>query len=68
VKPGEILELAFKLRQYETTEHAAGRDYRVEWKGSSVTGISPAGTKEPLYAKRSRLQGSVAPVCAARYP
>jgi hypothetical protein len=56
------------LKQYETTERAAGVHYRVRWKGSSVLSISPAGTKAPLYADRAPLMKSTAPTSAPRYP
>ncbi len=68
VKPGEMIELDFDLKQYETAERAAGHDYRVQWKGSSVIGISPAGTKAPLYAHRDPIKNRRAPICTARYP
>jgi hypothetical protein len=65
---GEDCELLFPLREFETIEHAAGVEYHVRWKGSSVVGLTPQGTKVPLYSGRSRIQQSRAPLCAPRYP
>ncbi len=66
--PGERLELTFPLNSYETTERAAGVDYRVQWKGSTVLQISPPGPKLPLYVDRAALKRGVTPVTAPRYP
>jgi hypothetical protein len=68
VRAGETIELLFPLREYETTEKAAGVEYRAQWKGSSVVAIAPPGTRVPLYANRSRILTSSAPTCAPRYP
>ena len=68
VRAGETIELLFPLREYETTEKAAGVEYRVRWKGSSVVALSPPGTRVPLYANRSRILSESAPACAPRYP
>ena len=51
----EVIELTFPLKKYETTEQAAGVEYRVQWKGSSVPSRAPAGNRVPLYAHRSQL-------------
>ncbi|MFB3789292.1 MAG: hypothetical protein ACE15F_23280 [bacterium] len=68
VKTGERIDLRFSLKQYETTEHAAGNAYRVRWKGSAVTSLEPAGAKAPLYQDRSELLKDRAPLAAPRYP
>jgi hypothetical protein len=68
VSPGETIEVLFPLREYETVEQAAGKEYRVTWKGSSVLSLSPAGKRVPLYTHRSGLTEAEAPLCAPRYP
>lgn len=47
------LQLTFPLRQTETVETAADDEYHVEWRGDDVVGISPAGSRAPLYADRT---------------
>lgn len=68
LKAGETVELLFPLETYETHERAAGVDYTVTWKGSSVLSISPAGKRVPLYSGRKALLGSSPPHCPPRYP
>jgi hypothetical protein len=68
VDAGEWIDLRFSLRQYETVEHAAGVAYRVQWKGSAVTGLEPVGPRCPLYRGRTNLLNALAPLCAPRYP
>lgn len=68
INPGEKLELLFPLKQCETVERAAGVEYRVNWKGSSVVSISPSGTRVPLYSHRSAITNSAAPAHDGRYP
>jgi hypothetical protein len=65
---GQEVELQFLLRKYETVERAAGVDYHVRWKGSSVLGLSPAGKRVPLYADRVALRERKAMLSAPRYP
>jgi len=65
---GERIEFLFPLQQYKTVERAAGVDYRVQWKGSSVIGISPAGANVPLYAHRDSIKNDQTPMCRTRYP
>ncbi len=68
VSPGERTEVVFGLKQYETTETAAGVRYRVRWKGSTVVGLEPKGTRVPLYTHRASLQEGRTPLCPPRYP
>jgi hypothetical protein len=68
VAAGERIDLRFALEQYETTERAAGVDYRVHWKGSSVTSLEPRGVRCPLYSGRTNLLDPSTPLCAPRYP
>ena len=68
VNAGESLQLTFRLKQYETIEHAAGAEYRVQWKGSWVTGLTPRGSRVPLYTKRGAIATSHASLCQPRYP
>ena len=68
VAAGEKLELVFPLREYQSRERAAGVEYRVSWKGSSVVKLTPPGTRAPLYASRGRLHKANAPLCTPRYP
>jgi len=68
VAAGEQLDLRFTLPRYETTERAAGVEYRVRWKGSAVTSLDPPGPRCPLYRDRADLLNATAPLCAPRYP
>lgn len=68
VREGEQVELRFDLDRYETSERAAGKEYRVSWKGSTVTGLTPPGSRVPLYHSRKSLLKEATPVSAPRYP
>jgi hypothetical protein len=68
VRAGEHLELTFPLLEYETVEAARSAKYRVQWRGSFVLSLEPAGAKVPLYAKRAHLRGSPIPLTTPRYP
>lgn len=68
VAAGEQIDLRFGLKQYNTTEHAAGVEYRVGWKGSVVTSLEPPGPRWPLYRSRADLLNARAPLCAPRFP
>jgi len=68
ISAGERTEFVFGLKEYETTETAAGVRYRAHWKGSTVVGLEPKGTRVPLYTHRASLQDSIAPLCPPRYP
>jgi hypothetical protein len=68
VAAGEQIDLRFGLKQYETTERAAGVEYRVRWKGSVVTSLEPRGPRCPLYRGRADLLNARAPLCAPRFP
>ena len=65
---GQEIAVLFPLKGYETVERAAGVDYRVQWKGSSVLGISPTGKRVPLYSDRAALRNSKPQVSSPRYP
>lgn len=52
VSEGERVVLSFPMAERETTERAADREYRVEWRGDDVTSITPQGSHYPLYADR----------------
>jgi hypothetical protein len=68
ISAGDRTEVVFGLKQYETTETAAGVRYRVHWKGSTVTSLAPRGTRVPLYTHRASRQESSVPLCPPRYP
>jgi hypothetical protein len=71
VAPGEVIDLSFPLLEYETTERAAGNEYKVRWKGSSVLSLAPQGKKVALYTNRPTQLNQLkrhAPLCAPRYP
>jgi len=68
IAAGDSVELLFPLKTYETTERAAGVDYTVRWKGSSVLNISPAGKRVPLYSDREEILTDIAPCSQPRYP
>jgi hypothetical protein len=68
VQAGEIIELTFPLKEYQTVERAAGIDYHVQWKGSSVLSLEPVGTHIPLYAHRRQLILATPETNGSRYP
>ncbi|HEY5912145.1 MAG TPA: hypothetical protein VJA21_16195, partial [Verrucomicrobiae bacterium] len=68
VASGEVIEILFPLQLCETVERAAGKDYLVKWKGSSVFSLSPAGQRVPLYSDRDTALSSSAPMSQPRYP
>ncbi len=68
ISSGEWIELSFPLTQYDTVEHAAGVEYHVHWKGSSVLSLTPPGEKVPLYRNRKDVNVEIVPPTAPRYP
>jgi hypothetical protein len=68
IAAGQEVEVLFPLKEYGTVERAAGVDYRVQWKGSSVLAITPTGKKAPLYSGRNALRDPKPQVSSPRYP
>jgi hypothetical protein len=68
LESGDRVALRFPLREYETVETANKVNYRVGWRGSSVTALEPRGTNVALYAHRTQLLQHPAPRSAPRYP
>ncbi len=68
VAVGETVEVVFPLREYETTERAAGVEYLVKWKGSSIISLAPAGKRVPLYSHRASILDATPPYSEQRYP
>ncbi len=66
--PGEQAVVTFPLRSESSDEQAAGKTYRVAWKGSTVLGLEPRGEKMPLYTNRAGLRADHPPLCLPRYP
>ena len=64
---GQVVQVLSRLKQYETVARAASADYRVQWGGSTVLGISPAGLKSPLYTNPDLLPCSKVPFSSPRY-
>lgn len=53
VDDDDDFEVTFPVRETDTVEKAADREFEVSWYGDDVTAISPRGEYYPLYAKRS---------------
>jgi len=66
--PGEQAIVTFPLKHYSGEEQAAGKTYRVAWKGSTVLSLEPRGEKMPLYANRAGFRADQPPLCLPRYP
>ncbi|MFB6137779.1 MAG: hypothetical protein ABEJ42_05485 [Halobacteriaceae archaeon] len=52
VHAGADLALTFGVRETETVETAADREFLVEWRADDVLSISPEGSVHPLFADR----------------
>lgn len=52
VPAGAELRLSFPVRETETVERAADREFVVGWRGDDVVSITPGGTHAPLYDDR----------------
>ncbi|MFJ6062599.1 hypothetical protein ACIQHU_06105 [Streptomyces tendae] len=52
-RAGERVTVTFPLPETVTNESAAGRDYRVHWRGDDVIGIEPEGRIRPMYPTRT---------------
>lgn len=65
---GQKASILFRLKTLQTEELAAGRQYHVRWKGSTVLSQEPRGEKMPLYTGRAAFEAEAAPMCAPRYP
>jgi hypothetical protein len=66
--PGEQAVVTFPLKQYSTEEQAAGKTYRVAWKGNTVLSLEPRGEKMPLYTNRAGFRAQQPPSCMPRHP
>ncbi|MGY0055500.1 hypothetical protein ACWY4P_02885 [Streptomyces sp. LZ34] len=51
-RAGERITVTFPLAESTTEETAAGRTYRVHWRGDDVVGIHPEGRSRPMYGAR----------------
>lgn len=49
---GERITVTFPLSFRKTLEDAVGQTFEAEWRGDDVVGITPKGTKKPLYSGR----------------
>jgi hypothetical protein len=49
---GERITVTFPLSFRKTLENAVGQTFEAEWRGDDVVGITPKGTKKPLYSGR----------------
>ncbi|WP_372351224.1 hypothetical protein [Streptomyces sp. KL116D] len=52
-RAGERITVTFPLAERVTEETAAGRSYRVRWRGDDVIGIEPEGRTRPMYTART---------------
>jgi hypothetical protein len=52
-RAGERITVTFPLPETVTDESAAGRVYRVRWRGDDVIGIEPEGRIRPMYPTRT---------------
>lgn len=50
-KQRERVSVRFPLATREAEESVAGRDYRVKWRGDTVVGITPVGSRYPLFQR-----------------
>ncbi|MEI7025915.1 hypothetical protein [Paenibacillus sp. y28] len=51
-KAGEQITITFPISHRKTIENAVGQTFETIWRGDDVVGISPEGTKKPLYSGR----------------
>jgi len=49
LEEGEIVEIAFPVREQKSTEVAWDREFTVQWRGDNVISIEPQGKYYPLY-------------------
>jgi len=49
---GERITVEFPISIRKTIENAVGQTFEAEWRGDDVVGITPKGTKKPLYSGR----------------
>jgi hypothetical protein len=49
---GETITVTFPLSYRRTLENAVGQTFETQWRGDDVVGITPQGTKKPLYSGR----------------
>jgi hypothetical protein len=51
LEPADQVQLEFPVPETITEERVGGVNYRVRWRGNTVTGIDPKGRKYPLYER-----------------
>lgn len=51
VEQGQIVEIKYEMLVVKENVHVNGRDYRVSWKGDTVTKMDPNGRIIPFYKK-----------------
>jgi hypothetical protein len=50
-RPGQVLVITYPQTNREITDTIAGSDYVTHWKGGTVTCITPAGGRYPIYER-----------------
>jgi len=61
IAQGELVSLSFPLITREAEETVSGQTYQVRWRGDTVVGIEPRGTRYPLY-ERTWMENDVPPM------
>jgi hypothetical protein len=51
LKKDDVITVAYPLERVETCENVNGTDYRVQWRGDTVTHISPKGLIVPIFER-----------------
>jgi hypothetical protein len=65
--PGEEWRIDYPLVQRDGEELIAGQHYRLRWRGGTVTGIQPGGTRFPIF-RRTAFEESDPPAAPRTYP
>jgi hypothetical protein len=60
-RPGQVLVLTYPRSDREITDTIAGTEYVTQWKGGTVTRITPTGGRYPTY-QRSTLESADPPM------
>ena len=55
LRPWQTVSLQYPVRAMEEQVRVGESQYRVRWRGDTVTGMSPAGKVQPLYQRLGRL-------------
>jgi len=62
VSAGSTIVCRFPVRKFTTQEEVLGTQYTADWVGDTVVGISPAGSRVPLYRRNKEAVEAVSNV------